>query len=566
MSTTTAANPTPPIGSGSTFVEEFGPDGWDWWWIWIVITFGVVCAHLVTEGFSIALIGLILLTALMTHPVSKGIVSLRGWYIVLGVYSAIVLIVFLELYLGTIGVHYGPIGTPNRPYPNIDINIVDGLLWVYRNSDYLKAAGSAGASVILYFIVVNFVRNEVAAVLGHLAAALSIFLSVFFWLPFTESMEGKNIAFSTAAASASGAKKALGSYRERMADLRKEIAALDQLISVLNGPSQAEREKLVMLMRKYADLIKEANRKGLDHNSAARRQRQPIEYLEPLRPTTRYSIPSSPLFAPPAEGDVQDPSLTPLDIVNQQERLKEAQDAFADGQAAKLQRDQLLVTLRALVGDEVDKALKDDRSQVVSDEAIFGIMQTIAARTAAEAIAELEARIRELESELNRREQRNEVLRKNVDSYIDSRIENARNDSYCSTIVAELRTYLDSEDGRDLIRRVRVNGQRGQELLDPRRLPGTELDRPPSLDREINQPAIEREVQTQINNQNIQRPDFTWTTLREFLNSVDDSVSEPITKFAESACRRHQSFEEIKGRLNDIRAALPTTPAPKPPG
>jgi hypothetical protein len=444
--------------------------------------------------------------------------------------------------------------------------LVDGLLCLYRNSDYLKAAISTGFAVILYFWVAKFVSNTKIATLGHVLAALGIFVSVFFWLPFTESMEGKHIAFSTAAASVSGAKKALGSYRERIAELKKEIATLDQLINVLNGPSQAERDRLIALMHKYADLIKQANDKGLDHSSTVRRQLSPIKYLEPLRPTIRYTIPNGPLFTPPTEGTVQDPSLTSLDIVNQQDRLKEAQDTFANGQAVKLQRDQLLVTLRMLIGDEVDKALKNDRSQVVSDEAILGIMQTIAARTAAEAIVALEARIKALEDELKRREDRTKVLHDNVDRYLKSRIENARNDSACSPIVADLRDYLGSEDGRDLIRRVRVNGERGREFLNPQTLPGTELERPQPLDQEINQPAVEQEVQTLINNQNISRPDFTWTTLRDFLNSVDDSVSGSITNFVESACRRGQSSDEIKGRLNSIRLALPTTPPPRSPG
>jgi hypothetical protein len=193
-------------------------------------------------------------------------------------------------------------------------------------------------------------------------------------------------------------------------------------------------------------------------------------------------------------------------------------------------------------------------------------MQTVAARSAAEAIMELEARIKALEDELKRREGRNKVLRDNVDSYIKSRIENARNESTCSPIIAELRVYLGSEDGRDLIRRVRVNGERGRELLNPRTLPGTELNRPQPLDQEINQPAVEQEVRTLINNQNISRPEFTWTTLQDFLNSVDDSVSGSITNFVESACRRGQSSEEIKGRLDRIRLSLPTTPPPRSPG
>ena len=565
MSLNTPVNP-PPVGSGSGLAETFGPDDWNWWWIWIAVTFGVVCSHLVTEGPSIALIGLVLLTVFMTHPVSKAISNIRGWYLALGVYSALVIIVFLELYLGTTGLHYGPIGTSNRPFPTIDVHLVDGLLCLYRISDYVKAAVSAGLAVILYFLVVRFVSNAAVATLGHLSAALSVFVSVFFWLPFTDSMEGKHIAFSTATASASGTKKALGSYRERIADLKKEITALDRLVNVLNGPSQAEREKLIALMHKYAELIKQANDRGLERNSAARRQVQPMRYLEPLRPPIRYTIPSGPLFAPPAEGDVKDPSLTSLDIVNQQDRLKEAQDTFASGQAMKLQRDQLLMTLRMLIGDEVDKALQADRTQVVSDEAILGIMQTIAARTAEEAILALEARIKALEDELKRREDRNKALRDNVDSYIKSRIENARNESACSPVVADLRVYFGSDDGKDLIRRVRVNGERGRELLNPQTLPGTELERPPSLDREINQPAVEQEVQRLINDQNISRPDDTWTTLRDFLNTVDDSLSGPFTSFAESACRRGQSSEEIRARLDRIRLALPATPAPKSPG
>ena len=570
MTAITTGGPQPAVGSGSSLAQAFGPhdpNGRHWWWIFITLTFGLLCAHLVAEGFSYALIALVVLTALMSHPISMLIVNLRGWYLVLGIYFAILLICCLELYLGTVGVHYGPIGTPDRPWPTVDTFIIDGLLCLYRFSDLEKALLSTGLSVALYLVFVTFLSNTAVTAWGHRVAAIGIFVSVFFWLPFTESMESKHIAFSKAAASVSGAKKALGSYKERIDSLNKEISTLDELIKVLSDSSQPDRAKLVALMHKYAELIKRAREEGANHDSATRQKRDPLVYLEPLRPTIRYETPpSTPVFTPPVTGTANDPSLTAFDVINQQVRIKEAEEAFASGQATKRQRDQLLVTLRALIGDEVDKAFQGDRSQVVSDEAILGIVQTVAARSAADAMAELERRIAALEAELKRREDRDEALRKNVDDYAKSRIENARNANACARIIADLRDYFGSDDGKDLIVRVRVNGERAREFLNPQLLPGTELARPPALDREINQPAVDQEVQRLMDDQNISQPEHNWTELREFLNTVGDSASGPITNFAESACRRGQSSIEIRARLDNMRIALPLNPTPRSPG
>src|SRR5688572_4067682 len=128
---TTVATGTP---AGGTLAKRFGPRDSTWWWIWIAATCGVLGAHVVAQGYSFASILLVILTILMTAPLSGWITHQRAWALMLGAYAAFCFFVALELYLGVTGLYYGPIGNNGRPLREFDTLIIDGLLLLYRNS------------------------------------------------------------------------------------------------------------------------------------------------------------------------------------------------------------------------------------------------------------------------------------------------------------------------------------------------------------------------------------------------------------------------------------------------
>jgi hypothetical protein len=537
----------------------------NWWWVWITFTTAVLGAHSVAEGVSLSCYGLLVTMLLMTAPVSGMLAVTRAWVLILGLYLAFVLLIALEIYLGGTGLYYGPIGATKRPFKDFDDALVDYLLILYRYADIWKALASQGLALLIFIPCVHVFKDKYINIFGHAAAGIGMFVAIFFWLPFTNALEDEHIAFTEAALAASGAKKTLGSYRERVNKFSREVVALRQLLAVLQSPENPANKELLERIRTYARVLLAASKTGSERNALLRRpgnQYQPRPYLQPLRPPLRYPVQPDEAFSPQKGDGVKDPHLTGLDMANRQ-RLEEEQAELLDqGNALRRERDQLLLQIRRIVGNEIMEALKGEWDQDLADEVILGIIQTIAALEAGEALLALDRKLAELQIALDERQNQNMDLGNRIESYEQQLVHVAANDNWCSDVIAELTAYLGTPRGRELIRLVNSNPGRAKELLDPQRVQGPEERRPPSPDNALNEPAVVQEVALRLRELGISSPEHSWSEFQRILDSQpgNGAAVSIIAEFAEGACRRYHDAGDIIRQFETAKASLAAPP------
>lgn len=557
---TTTGDTAPP--TFASFARLFGPPRLRWW-IWVAVTCSAVSAHLVALGTSVAWWGVICVTILITAPLSGWMTHGRAWAMILGVFAALWVVLLLETYLGWTGLYYGPIGSPGRPFPNVDKDVCRVLLCFYRNSTLVKAIVSPILSIIVYFLLVRCVANQWVNRLGHFIAWLGMAVTVLLWLPFTNGLDSGQVAFSKAVLDASGANKTLGSYREAVDTLAKEVNSLQRIAAALQVRPRPKPDPLLDRIAAYAKLLATARQAGQSRNDILRRA--PDQYheeddLAELRTPARPLQPDMVFAQKP--GSLRDSDLGGDSVVDHEALQKAATKMLDDGMKLQEERARLIAEIRKIVGQEIHDSLGNDWDQALADEIMMQVMQTLVSAEAGQAGEALASQIARLQTAVQQREADSRALRTKVEQYEDGLVAVARNDSACSAVIASVLTYLRSAEGTDLFQRISRNRERARRLFDPRAVPGKEVSPPPIPDSALNIGTVRREVTDRLTKEGIVPPQFDWTYLRQEVSSMtrDDNVPSIIDPFVESACRRGQTSEQIIAALNRASTSLNVPP------
>ena len=531
------------------------------WWVGAVVTSTWLGAHVIAEGFTVSWWAVLAGIFFFTAPLFPLIRHDRGQALLVGAFAAFFCLMMLETYLGYTGLRYGPIGSSQRSLQSTDEIIIRGLLFLYHDVAAYVPIITLIANVALYFGVPFVTGNGTITRIAHYIAGVGLFLTVVLGFPFTNSLDAGHVGLQRAILNASAALRTLGSDRQAVAQLREDIAALQELEALLGKDKigNVERERLVAAIRKLAHFGVDLAAAERERNIIRRQPETPSEaerYLRQVAPPRRYPDrrePRSPLPSSPSPSL----SVTANDVVNAGKLNDEKASLAAMSEELRHRRDELLRSLRTLVSGVVNE---DSVRQDVSYWAVENVVLVIAALRTAEALDELLRWAADLEARLAQRRQGNAQLRNEMTAYENALLEQRRSDASCSQLIADLLPYFDSVSGRQLLDRIAADRSRASGVLNIEKLPGKEPPVPRVSDDQVNHAAVRQAVDARQVQEGIPPAKLRASDLQKALVGQKEGAAGIIMPLVEAACRRGMKSVEVFAFFEDASRELATRP------
>lgn len=531
------------------------------WWVGAVVTSAWLGAHVVAEGFTVSWWAVLAGVFFFTAPLFPLIRHDRGLALLVGAFAAFFCLMMLETYLGYTGLRYGPIGSSQRSLQSTDEIIIRGLLFLYHDVAAYVPIITLVANVVLYFGVPFVSGNGTITRIAHYIAGVGLFLTVVLGFPFTNSLDAGHVGLQRAILNASASLRTLGSDRQAVAQLRDDIAALQELEALLGKDKvgAVEREKLVAAIRKLAHLGVDLAAAERERNIIRRQPETPSEaerYLRQVAPPRRYPDrrgPGSLLPSPPSPSL----SVTANDVVNAGTLSDEKANLAAMSEELRHRRDELLRSLRTLVSGVVNE---DPVRQDVSYWAVENVVLAVAALRTAEAIEELLRWAADLEARLAQRRQGNAQLRSEMTTYENALLEQRRRDASCSQLITDLLPYFDQANGRLLLDRIAADRSRASGVLNIEKLPGKEPPTPRVSDDQVNQAAVRQALDVRQAQEGIPSAKLRPSDLQKALVDKKEGAAGIIMPLVEAACRRGMNAVALIAFFEDANRELATRP------
>ncbi|HEX2884918.1 hypothetical protein [Vineibacter terrae] len=478
-----------------------------------------------------------------------------------GAFAAFFCLMLLETYLGYTGLRFGPIGSSQRHLQGSDEIIIRGLLFLYRDVAGYVSIITLLANVALYFGAPYVTGNTAITRIAHYVAGIGLFITVVLAFPFTNALDAGHVGLQRAILSASAALRALGSERLAVAQLKQDVAALQELEALLGKDKVGvvEREKLVAAIHRLAQLGVDLAEMERERNVIRRQPETPSQaerYLQQVSPPQRYPDRRGPGSQLPP---LPSPSLsvTASDVVNADKLSDESASLAATAEALRRQRDELLRSLRILVSTVVNE---ERVRQDVSYWAVENIVLAVAALRTAEAIDALLRWAADLEARLGQRRQENARLRTDMEAYENALVAQRRTDADCSQLIADLMPYFDSASGRQLLDRVAADRSRAAGILNIEKLPGREPPAPRPPDGQVNHAAVRQAVDARQAQEGIPPAKLRVADLQKELVGRKEAAAGIIAPLVEAACRRGMKSAEMIALLENANRELATRP------
>ena len=167
-------------------------------WAVAVFTAMLVGADLVAVGPGWVAVATVIALVILNMPWITGGTHERGLAGLIGALIALYLILLVEIYLGSTGLRFGPIGALDRGrLALMDSKIVWLFDKVYRHAGGLKSVVGGLVLVIVYYGVHRFTA-KFANSLNNFWAGVGGFVAVILMFPFAHGLEGKQVAFTKA--------------------------------------------------------------------------------------------------------------------------------------------------------------------------------------------------------------------------------------------------------------------------------------------------------------------------------------------------------------------------------
>jgi hypothetical protein len=493
---------------------------------------------------------------LLNFPWFMDVTHQRGIAIVIGALIAFYLLVLVEIYLGTTGFYFAPIGKNDRgAFAYIDVPLIAAFKFLYYHGSAYKSWIGVAVYLVAYYVL-NRILPKTANGLLNVYSGAGAAIAVLLMLPFAHALDEKQVAFTKAMLDASSSLKTLGAYETAKAEAEKENEALKRLVSELQNEDQ--RKELIKAIDTYSDLLVQ-----LDDRGRIKRQilYQPSDDATSVPflnlPNKRYPIPPNPpIAALPADEGWS--NVSPVDAAHAESLTERRDKLLNELEQLRKDRDEALTKLRLFVQGEVEAQLGVVRRPQVVNEAIDAILQEILLRDIAEAIRELNLRIEELRNRLQQEDNENEGLRTAMGEYRNFLLAMRRRQSVCSSILSDVARYLQS-DGRNILMNFEVLREQVGARLSTDQPVINQIALPPGANRE----ALERSVSEQLTSEGVSPPQYTPANLTSDVSSVSDRVALPIANYVNAMCLAGRDANQIISSLQQLNNEL-RRPAPPP--
>ena len=525
------------------------------WWIWTVITCSILTAHLVAAGDTFAwwalIVVLVLLHLAWYWPAHS---RLSAW--LYGACIAFYTLVLVEIYLGTTGLYFGPIGSEERGILYGDTIIVESCLWFYRRAEEYRSWGSLIAGSIIYGVVGFFASRARVSWLADLVAIPLMVAAILLSFRFTHPFEMKQVAMKQAMFEASAAILSLGSYEAAVKELAQETAKLGHLAAQLRDPTLVDKKKkLSDVIREYAILLAK-----LDDRDRIKVKilRQPLDNYraQQFLPHVPQHYPSGREATFVLQGpDPHAANVTTDDILHSYALTRRAQQLIAEGNRLQEKGKESFEIIEIYVSNEVIYDLGSlDRSDVIK-VASQNILQTIVTHDLDDAIDDMQDQITDLRRQLDQQDEENARLERSIEDFKLNLAAAKRRESDCAVVLRDLSRLLES-DYRLLLTSIGERYETAQGLL-ARFRPAVSTPESPNG---VNETAIQQEVLEQLAKENVYPPQFTRTDLETVLHRVAEGSASVVSEFADAMCKAGNTandivlaLQNVGGQLNQLR-------------
>jgi hypothetical protein len=360
---------------------------------------------------------------------------------------------------------------------------------------------------------------------------------------------------------ASSSLKTLGAYETAKAEAEKENEALKRLVSELQNEDQ--RRELRDAIDTYSDLLVQLDDRGRVKRQILYQPPDDAASVPVLKlPRKRYPVPPNPpIAAVPADPEWN--NVSPVDAAHA-EGLTERRDKLLNElEQLREDRDEALTKLRLFVQGEIEAKLGPVRRPQVVNAAFDAILQDVLLRDIAEAISELNQRIKELRDRLEEEENENGRLRTAMEEYRKFLLVTRRRQSACSDILSDVARYLQNDE-RDILTNFEVRREQVGPRLRTEQPVINRLTLPPGANRE----AVDQDIAEQLMKEGIAPPQYTPVNLTRDLSSVSERIAEPVADYVNAMCLAGRNANQIIASLRQFNNEFRQPPPPplRPPG
>jgi hypothetical protein len=536
------------------------PSWWfDWpWWVWITLTCCLLSAHLVALGVTFswwALVGCILLLHLLWYWDAHS--RFIAW--ILGFAAGFYVLVLIETYLGATGLYYGPIGSADRPPVLGDSELVWAFRAIYRFGSDAKSQLGLAIGLLIY-AVLGFMPRQRPKLSRYadIAGGVLSFSYVLVTFTFTHPFDAKHVGIANAMFEASAALRSLGSYEEAGKEVAKNTKLLVQLSSDLeDAPAEEKRKELSDRIRKYSDLIVMLDEQRRRKKEILRQS--PGTYSDSgdlPREARQYPPRPGPDFSP-KDAEPQALNVSAEDILQAASRSQHAREVAEKAKEDEERGNGCFLRIYFFVGMVVsDEIGKTNRIDLV-DVARNNVTQIIVLHNTAQAIAELDRRIDELNNEIRRQEQQNAELEQQMRNYTAALKIDLQRQIECAGELRAVSDWLRGE-GQSVLQVIGSPSEGARVRLDgiQPRLPANVAP------NGANVTLIRNEVTQDLTNNNRWPPSFTEQQMRQQLTLVSERGAGLVASFANAMCRAGRNADDIKAALRTVADQI-RVPAPK---